>query len=277
MKFLWLAILILCLQTVEITAQQQKWSELETQSIDFDNNCGRSLFSDADHVIKDEAQLRRAIAARSFACEKFEPPKIDFAKYTLVGTYFSTGNCGAGMLYQIKVVRDDERKIYRHIALYGDNPCRGMSSVVAATLVPRLPDGYKVVFAGINGMLEAHAKLNSKYGAATSKTAPFGVFTLRPNLEIAVEEKLESDGVKIRLAPIDKNKTIPNEAAIELLELLVSRENNRHFVQTATAECHNSAFNYFGSGSVILKSRCAGQTGNIEKILISFDLLEYSY
>lgn len=43
-------------------------------------------------------------------CRKVKFPEIDFEKYTLIAKTITLGNCGAGMFYRVKVLKDEKRK-----------------------------------------------------------------------------------------------------------------------------------------------------------------------
>lgn len=111
--------------------------------------CNMTLLVGGPAVFATEDSLRARFARHSPPCDTAEMPRIDFARYTLIGRWITLGNCPAGRFFTVSVCRDDSARTYRHIVTQAESPCRGLSSYMSWILVPRLPEGYRVAFEGI--------------------------------------------------------------------------------------------------------------------------------
>ncbi len=108
--------------------------------------CNMTLLVGGPVVFTSEDSLRARLVRHSPPCDTAEMPRIDFGKQTLIGRWITLGNCPAGKRFSVSVCRDDSARVYRHIVAQEESPCRGLSSYMSWILVPRLPEGYRVVF-----------------------------------------------------------------------------------------------------------------------------------
>ncbi len=108
--------------------------------------CNMTLLVNGPVVFKTEEELRARFRRHTPPCDEAQVPRIDFDKHTLIGRWITLGNCPAGKKFKIEVIRDDEARVYRHVLEVETMPCRGLSSYMSWILVPKLPEGYTVVF-----------------------------------------------------------------------------------------------------------------------------------
>ena len=108
--------------------------------------CNMTLLVGGPRVITTQADLRALLLRHSPPCDTAEMPRINFEQYTLIGRWITLGNCPMGSWFSVYVCRDSSARLYRHTVLQPESPCRGLSSVMSWMLVPKLPEGYSVVF-----------------------------------------------------------------------------------------------------------------------------------
>lgn len=108
--------------------------------------CNMTLLVGGPVVFTSEDSLLARLVRHSPPCDTAEMPRVDFEKQMLIGRWITLGNCPAGKHFSVSVCRDDSARVYRHIVTQAESPCRGLSSYMSWILVPRLPEGYRVVF-----------------------------------------------------------------------------------------------------------------------------------
>jgi hypothetical protein len=126
----------------ETQPQSLKYEEIQMPP------CNMTLLVGGSVVFTTKEELRARFHRHTPPCNEAQIPRIDFDKYTLIGRWITLGNCPAGKMFTLKVIRDDKAQVYRHVVNVETMPCRGLSSYMSWVLVPKLPEGYTVNFEG---------------------------------------------------------------------------------------------------------------------------------
>lgn len=121
--------------------------KLETRSIDLETCI--HLYTRKNIIIKDEETFLKAIrndASRARCLQDQE--KIDFDKYSLIGTEINSGYCRIPLGLTHQVFKDEEKKQYilsiSYIAPNGT--CRALSRYDLWIIAPKIPEEYTVSF-----------------------------------------------------------------------------------------------------------------------------------
>lgn len=111
------------------------------QEISF-GTCIPPEFSQPEHIIDDDTTYQQLLS--SSPCAGYTLPHIDFNQYTLLGKY-ATGKCKAE--FHRQVIRDDAAKTYNFtVYVFDKGICKSEPIDMNWVIVPKLPQGYNVVF-----------------------------------------------------------------------------------------------------------------------------------
>lgn len=101
----------------------------------------------SEFIIYNDEQYQQLMEykSRSSVCDDFTLPSIDFEEYTLLGKYAKGGGCSINFGHYIW--KDDEKKeISYRIKVIEKGACEKLGMSMNWILIPKIQEGYKVVF-----------------------------------------------------------------------------------------------------------------------------------